>query len=123
MHARGSFSRRDGGARASFCRDTFVALCASLLNLPGLISTIELLIVERLFAHVLTPHKSARLKPTRLKFISRLLFMFYTREATLPCLSSSLVLLDHDVHTRNVGTMTMSLEERQNRGTFPNFAR
>jgi len=83
MHARGNSSRRDGGARASFCRDTFVALCASLLNLPGLIWTIELLIVERFLAHVVTPHKFVRLKPRRLGFTLRLLFIFYIRKATL----------------------------------------
>lgn len=66
MHARGSFlASRPRGAR-TFCRDTFVALCALLLNLCGLIWTIELRIVARLVAHVVTLHKYDRLK---LKYI------------------------------------------------------
>jgi len=63
MHARGSSRPRVATeGPASFCRDTFVALCVSLLNLCGLIWTIELPIVARLLAHVVTPHKYARLK-------------------------------------------------------------
>jgi len=109
MHARGSSSRCDGGARASFCRDTFVALCASLLNLPGLIWTIELLIVERLLAHVVTPHKFVRLKPRRLKFTLRLLFISCIRKATLLCLClfifpRSSRLRNRDTHARNIDT-------------------
>lgn len=71
---------RARGAR-TFCRDTFVALCALLLNLCGLIWTIELRIVARLVAHVVTPHKYARLKLkyTRPRYPSGSVILFSSR--------------------------------------------
>jgi len=107
MHARGSSSRCDGGARASFCRDTFVALCASLLNLPGLIWTIELLIVERLLAHVVTPHKFVRLTETSKVHLAIALHILYKESDFTMCLfifPRSSRLRNHDTHARNIDT-------------------